>query len=182
MYISAYHKIMPAVAALFLVTSSTVWADGPSIRWERIEGIVPSNFSMVGGVPGILSPWTTNRGRAHVNLDTGRIKFDVDGLVLGGSPFPTGVIGTPGAVTAVRGILICNHSAGAAATKVPTDSVPLSSQGNADFQGTVTLPTECTSEPSDMAFLIQVTDASLPGPIGFWIAHGAVRKFSLGSD
>jgi len=83
------------------------------------------------------------------------------------------VIGTPSpAVTAVKGTIVCNAASPApfgGVVLVDTDSVPLSLQGDAKFEGEVSLPIVC----DNIAFLIRVAN---PGVVfDQWIAYGAVR-------
>src|SRR6266478_4753325 len=55
------------------------------VLWQNIVGnITVSNNDAVGGILPGTTPWSTTGGRAHVNLPTGRVSFDVDGLVLNG--------------------------------------------------------------------------------------------------
>ena len=85
------------------------------MKWDRIDGIVQA-FDLVGlgdGQVGGGAPWATTRGSAKVNLETGRIKFKVKGLVLTvgsvpDSPFSGLPIGTTAGVTDIRGILVCD--------------------------------------------------------------------------
>jgi hypothetical protein len=112
---------------------------------------------------------------ARVNLDTGEIQFVVKGLVLaGGNP-----IGTRGDITAVKGTLVCdtNGSAGGGnSTLVQTAAVPLSSDGDAHFTGSVgSLPGVCSTEP-DLALLIRIAEVNGVAVNGPWIAFGAVRE------
>ncbi len=146
------------------------------VTWSRIHGLVLLP-SPVGSVSSAGAPWSTTKGHAMVNLGNGHIRFNVDGLVLAANPMPTAVIGTPGAVTRVKGTLVCDISAGGTVV-VDTPAVPLSAQGDATFQGIVTLPDACTTKPTDMAFLIRIASVVPGGPplVDRWIAHGAVRK------
>ncbi len=156
---------------------TTAQADRPTLRWERIEGvIVPGSFlggrNVVAGIiDSVAFPWTAARGQAMVNLRTGQVMFDVKGLVLEGSPGGA-IIGIPGtAVTKVKGTVVCD-SLGSRSVFDTDPPVPLSAQGNADFQGTTVpaLPHVC----NDAAFLIRAVN---PNSVvnDRWIAHGAVR-------
>ncbi len=140
-----------------------------SVRWKEIIGLIqPGNVvgSGTGAVPGGGQPWSTLGGRAHVDLSSGKIEFEVRGLVLAGG---SGV-GTPAAINQVKGSLVCdtNGSAGGGnSVIVDTELVPLSAQGDARFSGDLgALPGACF-EP-DIAFLIRI-------PAGRWIANGSVR-------
>lgn len=125
----------------------------------------------MAGVPSVGLSWAATRGKARVNLDTGRMKFDVEGLVLRAAP-PLAVIpviGVPSPlVTLVKGTVVCNSTG--AAELVDTAAVPLSAQKEAEFHGTVALPLVC----ENVAFLIRVADSNIL--FDRWIAHGAVRK------
>ena len=142
--------------------------DGGAVKWDRMEGVIVSgnaltNLNVVAGVNSVGFSWTTTMGKAKVNLLDGQVQFRVKGLVLA-SQNPGGglVIGTPSpAVTAIKGTIVCNAADPPPFSNVvlvDTDSVPLSPQGDAQFQGTVNFPVVC----DNMAFLIRVAS---PGPV-----------------
>ncbi len=110
------------------------------------------------------APWETTEGDARVNLKSGKIKFEVQSLVLAVGSAAGGVftgldIGTPAGVSQVKGTLVCdvNGSAGGGnSVLVDTPAVPLSAQGDAHFAGNIgPLPGVCSSEP-DIAFLLRI--------------------------
>src|SRR5262245_18432225 len=75
------------------------------VRWTTIVGNIPvSNNDAVGGIHPGTTPWSALGGRARVNLATGHVSFDVDGLVLNGR----NATGSPGGVDQVEGSLICD--------------------------------------------------------------------------
>jgi hypothetical protein len=166
--------------AVPLVLSSETQAENPWVKWERIEGVIVSgnaieNLNVVAGVESVAFSWSTTMGKAKVNLSTGKAHFWVKGLVLA-SQIPRGgplVIGVPSpAVKAVKGTIVCNATDPfpfSNAVLVDTDLVPLSLQGDAQFQGEVNLPVVC----DNMAFLIRVADGVL---VNRWVAYGAVRS------
>ncbi len=186
-------RVITLVAmSMFLVALSARADQGSNkIHWRSIVGIVEAG-NLVGsgdlgfltpfGVNGVLggAPWSTLEGNARVNLDTGKVEFQVKGLVLAvGSEKAFNLvalpIGTPDGVPDVIGTLVCDidgSAGGGTSTLVDTPSVPLSPTGNAQFSGKVgPLPAACTDE-SDIAFLIRIFN-----PVGFrgvWIANGAV--------
>jgi hypothetical protein len=146
-------------------------AADPNVRWADVIGIIQAGNlvgSGTGQVTGGGQPWSTTRGAARVNLDTGELQFRVEGLVLAGS----NDVGTRGTIAQVKGTLVCdtNGSAGGGnSTLVDTPLVALSPQGDAAFEGSVgLLPAACLSEP-DIAFLVRIAS-------GRWIANGAVRE------
>jgi len=144
-------------------------ADNLEVEWRQIVGIIqPGNKvgSGSGQVAGGAQPWTTTNGSAEVDLATGRLQFQVQGLVLAGG----NAIGTPDGVTMIKGTLVCDTTgtANGNSTLVDTALVPLSAKGDVRFRGDLgTLPLACINEPN-LAFLIRTAG-------GAWIANGAVR-------
>lgn len=164
-------------ALLLTMLTSAGWADSSSsssnrVSWKTIIGtfFIPAtppatgSGNTVGGIIGGGEPWSTLGGHADVDLSTGAVNFEVKGLVLAGG----NSTGTPGAVTAVAGTLVCNPSS-ASPTIFSTSSTPLDGQGDASLQSSFgPLPSVCS--PSALAFLVTTT-ASPP----HWIANGAVQ-------
>jgi len=139
--------------------SASAWADDV-VRWKTVIGIIQAG-NVVGNITGGGQPWSTTGGEAKVNLRNGRIEFNVRGLVLAGG----NTIGTPGAITEVKGTLICNP--GTTNSTVDTPLVPLTDTGDAQFSGEVVIPADCNT--SNIAFLVRIA-------AGRWIANGAVRQ------
>ena len=129
--------------------------------WRTIIGIAQAN-NMVGGINGGGEPWSTREGEVLVDLDTGLVVFEVRGLVLAGG----NAIGTPGPVNQVKGTLVCGPGS-ASPTVIDTPLVPLSPQGNAQFDGSFSSSTGGCS-PTDVAFLIRTAG-------GAWIGNGSVK-------
>lgn len=152
---------MSAVVASSVVLAARASADDATLKWQTVVGIIQAG-NVVGGITGGGQPWSTLGGNAVVNLASGRVHFRVDGLVLAGSD----AIGTPGPITEVMGTLVCGPST------FDTPSVPLSSVGDAHFDGEFlnTPPGACATEP-DVAFLVRIATGS---NVGRWIANGAV--------
>jgi hypothetical protein len=169
---------MKKMLALFAVLCCAVGAfaqdNNAVVRWKTIVGnITVSNNDAVGGINPGTTPWSTLGGRASVNLATGYVSFDVDGLVLNGG----NATGTPDGVDQVEGSLICDAGK-QDQTSFTTTPVQLNAQGNADFSGTFnTIPGSCTNP----LFLIRI-GPDLPGANQRWIATGAVRSFGGSSD
>jgi hypothetical protein len=162
----------PTVGVLFvtlLAGLGVAGAEPAMVKWDDVIGILqPGNLvgTGTGQVAGGGLPWTTQHGRAQVDLDKGRLRFDVKGLVLAGG----NSIGTRSGIDMVKGTLVCdtNGSASGDSVLVDTDLVPLSPQGDAKFSGEVSLPSVCLSE-ADIAFLIRTAG-------GAWLAAGSVRE------
>jgi hypothetical protein len=132
------------------------------VEWRQIVGIIaPGNTvgSGTGKATGGGTPWTTSRGNAEVNLTTGDLRFNVEGLVLAGG----NSIGTPDGVTTVKGTLVCDTTGVNSPNSVLVDSslVPLDAQGDAKFKGNLGI---------------------LPAASGGWIASGMVRVTETDDD
>jgi hypothetical protein len=167
-------------AALLLVALSPAGraddSSSNSVRWATIIGIIQAG-NVVGGnstvspaIPGITGggqPWSTLGGHAYVDLSSGMVDFEVDGLVLAGGAS----IGTPDSVASVYGTLVCAPGLTTQAV-VSTSAVILSAQGYAEFHGSVTLPTVCST--TNVAFLI-TGPPTPPATVGHSLANGAVR-------
>jgi hypothetical protein len=157
-----------AMAALALLSFPHAAFADQELQWRKIVGIIQAGNTVgtgAGKVTGGGLPWYAISGSAAVDLNTGELQFQVQGLVLAGG----NSIGTPGAVTQVKGTLVCDTTGALTgdSTLVDTALVNLSPQGDARFAGQVTLPSACLNSPN-IAFLIRVS-------AGAWIAAGEVR-------
>jgi len=162
--------VLCAVLSVLLLASAFAGEDNV-VRWARIVGVITAlNVdNPVGNISSGTFPWTTRSGIASVNLDTGAVSWEVDGLVINGAVFS----GTPGPITAVRGTLVCNAGAGNQ-TVFNTGQRPLSVHGDAQFSGTFNsggIPTKACGNP---IFLIRIAQPA--GAAGRWIATGADRS------
>ncbi len=164
--------------ALFVVSlgSTTAQADSKKVKWQRLEGVIVPGTAFLGPLNGVADvilgasfSWTVERGRAMANLRTSQVMFDVKGLVLAVEIPTIAAIGTPSPVfSMVKGTVVCDSLG--TPVEFDTPAVPLSPQGDADFQGITTtpLPSVC----NDAVFLIR----GIVAPVtDLWIAHGAVR-------
>jgi hypothetical protein len=140
-----------------------------TLRWQSVIGIAQAG-NVVGTGTGAVTGagvWSAQGGHVKVDLDKGKIDFDVHGLVLAGG----NAIGTPGTVLQVKGTLVCDtdgSASGLNSVLKDTPPVNLSDEGDAEFHGSVgALPAVCTSEP-DIAFLIRAGTK--------WIANGTVLR------
>jgi hypothetical protein len=147
-------------AVLLTALASPSQADNILV-WRTINGIAQAG-NVVGGITGGGQPWSTREGEVLVQLDSGSAVFEVRGLVLAGG----NSIGTPGAVTQVKGTLVCGPGS-ASPTVIDTSLVPLSAQGNAEFDGSFSSSTGGCSA-TGVAFLIRTAG-------GAWIGNGSVR-------
>ena len=152
--------LVAAAGSVLLISAMHSPAAADPVRWSTVVGIEDAN-NVVGNIPGGGQPWTTTGGFAIVDLASGRVEFEVRGLVLAGG----NSIGTPDAITQVMGTVVCEP--GALNLTFNTPLVQLSSRGDAQFVGTIG-PIAASCAPSNVAFLIRI-------PAGRWIANGAVR-------
>ncbi len=131
-----------------LVFFSPIWGSNPGLT--------------IAGVASGGAPWVIERG-IGVLTDGGRVRMEVRGLVLP-------VAGnTAGPVTAVSASVVCSDAVAAT-----TGSFPLSTDGNANIHGKLTLPAPCLGA----IILVRVAGANgtaLPAP-GPWIAATGVDK------
>src|SRR5262247_4080770 len=152
-----------AMAGAMLISTMASPAEAQTVKWRTIIGIIQAG-NVVLTIPGGGQPWSTLGGEASVNLSTGRLEFEVRGLVLAGG----NSIGTPDAITQVKGTLVC--VTGATPVVMDTPLVTLSDRGDAEFEGALgPIPTTCT--PTNVLFLVRIAADR-------WIANGAVRSSS----
>ena len=152
---------------LFAAAAFAQDSDDSVVSWNSIVGVItaPGVDNPVGTIHGGAGPWSVKSGHARVNLANGFTSFDVQGLVLNGG----NSTGTPGAISAVVGTLVCG-SGTAAPTILDTASVPLNVHGNAHFFGALRgVPATCANP----VFLIRI--AAPAGAAGRWIATGTQR-------
>jgi len=159
--------VLLAVLSVSLLASAFAGEDN-IVRWDRIVGVITAlNVdNPVGNISSGTFPWTTRGGTARVDLATGAVAWEVDGLNINGAVFS----GTPGPITAVRGTLVCNAGAG---NQTVFDTAPrsLSVHGDAQFSGQFVggrIPTTGCGNP---IFLIRIAQPA--GAAGRWIATGA---------
>ena len=159
------------ISVLALGIAPVAHAQEPYVaRWHTVIGIIQgSNVvgSGTGAVTGAPGPWSAQSGHVAVDFARGKIAFDVHGLVLAAG----NSIGTPGAVDQVKGTLVCDtngSASGGNSVLVDTPAVELDDDGDARFNGDVSIPPVCAAE-ADIAFLIRTTS-------GRWIGNGAVLR------
>src|SRR6267154_4616379 len=157
-------KKMLALLAVLCSAAAAFAQNDALVRSQTIVGnITVSNNEAVGGINPGTTPWSTVGGSARVNLATGHVSFDVDGLVLNGG----NATGTPDGINQVEGTLVCN-AGGGNQTVFTTKPVPLDARGNADFHGEfATIPGTCTNP----LFLIRI-GPDLPAANQRWIGTG----------
>ena len=159
------------LASAFAGEEATVDAAGTAakfVRWERIVGVITAQNvdNPVGNIHSGTFPWSAQGGTASVDLTTGAVAFQVNGLVINGAS-PSG---TTGPITLVKGTLVCNGGA----TVFDTPKATLNAHGDAQFAGHFAggqIPASCGSP----VFLIRIVSPA--GAAGLWIATGANPSF-----
>jgi hypothetical protein len=115
----------------------------------------------VGDVNSCGKKWKIGSGQAQVGAD-GTSSVQVSGLVLDDASVGN-ANGTPDGVDAIAVAVLCGDKVVAQA-----DPVPLSKQGNANFEGTLRVPGDCAAP-------MVVVRERYEGKIGGWLAgtsHG----------
>ena len=123
-----------------LFTSSAIAIPEQELRWETFVGNIRTGAAgAVGSGTGLVNAaggtWVTTGGRARVNLASGEIRFEIQGLVRADG----NNVGTPSGNTQVQGTLVCdtNGSAGQGnSTLVPTRLFPLVLRGTLSSKAT----------------------------------------------
>jgi len=116
-----------ALVALSAASVATASATGRNVFSSTMVGL-PSAHFVVAGVTGAGLPWEINEGSATLTAD-GRLHVEVEGLTLLNGTNP---------VTSGKAEVSCNGILAAS-----TDTVPFSSQGNAQVNAVVSLPSPC---------------------------------------
>ena len=166
-------RIFLSAAPLAMIFGlSAIAIPNQEVRWQSFVGNIGTGAagavgSGTGTVNAAGAPWVATGGNARVDLASGELRFRIDGLVLA----DTNAVGTPGNNPEVRGTLVCDtdgSAGGGNSVLVPAPLVPLSAQGEADFNGNLgPLPAVCSTEP-DIAFLVRSAS-------GVYFAAGIVR-------
>jgi hypothetical protein len=165
-------KVLVALSLMALNAGAAFGLENETVSWNSIVGVItaPGVDNPIGNIHGGAGPWSVQNGRALVSLANGFTSFDVDGLVLNGGASS----GTPGAITSVKGTVVCT-TAGTGPTILDTPAVSLNVHGDAHFEGRISeFPAACDNP----VFLIRIVTPAAAA--GRWIATGA-RRFS-GAD
>lgn len=152
-------------------------ADGPVIRWERVEGFVATDVISYSIGPFMVSPrWrSTTGGRVMLNLENGFISIRISG-VSWANHYQNAPIGSPAPLPGVqvKGTVGCNSTGRYGEfTYVDTPNLAIS-EGDLYFEGVLDLPAECTAYPGELIFLVRQADGG--GQAGTVLLYGADRK------
>jgi hypothetical protein len=173
-----------------LLCGSSLWAaehgQDAVVSWHGLAGVITGpgldnpvavitnhNDAVVSQIHSGTLPWVARSGDAHVDLNTGAASFTVRGLVLNGG----NASGTAGPINQVVGTLVCNPGNAdymQPQAVVDTPPVTLSSRGDADFSGELTLPVRLPC--ANPLFLIRIGPA-FGAFAGRWLATALEPHF-----
>ena len=168
--------ILFAVAVALLAFTSPASADGPVIRWARIQGVTHEATGIeVAGIPTSSRGVTVGSGSAMLNLKSGFLSFDVTGISYDRHYPETGrPIGTyPSGARMVT--IVCDSTGYFGPTEV-VDSAPFPEvDGNATYRGFISVPQGCRDRPDQIVLLLRLPVG--PGNLsGVFLAYGAARS------
>jgi hypothetical protein len=107
---------------------------GHTVLFTSLAPSVPTDPSLLGVAPGAV-PWVLRSGEAQLRSD-GRLTVRIRGLLIPSGQFA----GTTGPVKTVSASLYCGQNSTPAGT---SNTVPLSSAGDARIATRLTLPSKC---------------------------------------
>ncbi len=164
-------------AVLATLLAASAMADGPMVRWNRVEGIVAADLANLLGVPVSVGPFTPSprwrsvgTGRVVLNLSEGWISVRYSGFSWAnqynnaplGSPVPQS--GAP-----LKATVVCNSTERYGPLEwVDTPDITTNG-GDGRFEGKIALPAGCRDNPEEIVVLIRHTGS------GTYIAYGADR-------
>ncbi|MDH3521229.1 MAG: hypothetical protein OEM49_12295 [Myxococcales bacterium] len=161
------------IVAGLLFIAPPAWADGPFVRWERIEGVLGADVTPLAvGDIGSSTRWrTTGSGQALINPSTRFAFFTIRGLSWT-RHYPNAPLGSP-ASGSVMGTFVCD-STGRHGPAIPVDTQVIEmTQGSGIFWGFVDVPEGCRERPEETVFLLRHAN---PGPLyGLIVAYGSGR-------
>jgi hypothetical protein len=166
-------RILMVAAVALLGFAGSALADGPYVRWSRIEGAQATD-----GVNTTVGPFfysgrwrTVSSGHATLNLETGLLAFKFSGVswALSYGPQPLGGP-TMLAGSKLIGTVLCNSSVWAD-TPVLVNTV----DGALAYSGYLNLPAECRTYPKTVVFLIRHPESQGAPYDGTVILYGADR-------
>ena len=154
-------SLATATAVVFALSASSYAAEDQEKGELKADLIAcPHDGTILGGVNSCGKIWALTEGHVRLSSD-GKLKVELEGLVLNDPTLPSNVNGTPDGVTAVVASVICGGSGGA--IQAQTDLVPITSKGNAKISATVTLPKPCKAP-------VVIIREFFDNKIGGWLA------------
>ena len=153
------NKVSKRIALLGII-SPALFAVGAMAQPIQLHSTLAGNNPniTIGGVESAAAPWTVKSGFASLNV-RGKLHVKVRELILPAT-------GDAGPVTSISASLVCGGSGGTVQSE--TASAPLSTKGNADLHGQITVPALCFG-PVVLVHIAGNNGSPVPQP-GPWIA------------
>jgi len=163
--------LLAAVVGLFVFISSA-WAEAPTVRWDRVEGLGAVDWTQIHVGPIWASRGrTVGAGNVMLNLKTGFLSFRIEGMS-NGNQYANGPLGASGSGL-LMGTVVCDSTERFGPFAFVDSEAILVNEGTGSYQGFVLLPEGCKQRPEEMVFLIRHAN---PGPLyGGFVAFGAGR-------
>ena len=159
-----------------LLACGTAWADGPIVRWDRIEGVSHDAVGTeVAGIASTTRGVTVGSGTAMFNLRTGFLFVQVKGIAYDRHyPANARPIGTyPGGLRMAT--IVCD-STGMFGTPVIVDTPAVQvTDGDLSYTGFVPVPLACSDRPDQIVLLIRIAGPGMQ--YGHFFAYGAAPAF-----
>lgn len=169
-------RILFAVAVGLFAVTSPASADGPFIRWARIQGVTQDAVGMeIAGIPTSSRGVTVGSGSAMLNLKNGFLSFEVTGISYDRHYPATGrPIGTyPSGSRMVT--IVCDSTGYFGPTEVADSPAFPEVDGNATYRGFISVPQGCRDRPDQIVLLLRHPIG--PGTLsGVFLAYGAARS------
>jgi hypothetical protein len=149
-------RMLIATAASLLAFTGSAWADGPVIRWDGLAGIMGSGSNINGNVGDIAPSGPAEvaiGGRVMLNLKTGFIAINVEGLSFARQFAAQHVLGSP-IDEPKTGTIVCASWS----QPFPVDTEEFAvTDGNGSYRGFVDPASLelCGAYPAETVFLLR---------------------------
>lgn len=165
-------RMLFGLAVGLLTFAGSAWADGPIVRWDRVEGFGAVDWTQIHVGPIWASRGrTVGGGTVMLNLKTGFLSFSIRGMS-NANQYANGPLGAA-AGGLWMGTVVCDSTERFGPFAFVDSEAILLKDGTGSFQGFVVLPEGCKQRPEEMVFLIRHAN---PGPLyGGFVAFGAGR-------
>jgi len=166
-------RMLVAAGLVLAAFSGTVLADGPIVRWDRVEGVLGDQGTVSVGPIMNSGRWrTTGEGRVELNLKTGFLSVRVSGTSCAQNygNCPLGSPTNPGGIATV----VCNATERFGPITWVNTPVVAGGLGSFVYRGFLDLPAACREYPEDLVFLIRHPET--PPFFGSFMLYGAERS------
>jgi len=166
-------RMLFAAGLALTAFSGAVLADGPIVRWDRVEGVLADQGVVSVGPIMNSGRWrSTGEGRVQLNLKTGFLSVKVSGTSCAqhydncplGSPTGAGRIAT----------VVCNSTERFGPITWVNTPVVAAATDSFVYRGFLDLPPACREHPEDLVFLLRHPEDLAPF-FGSFTLYGAER-------